>query len=110
MEYNGILPLGVGSENRARQCRISDLTPCAASPKPFLSEGVTFLRHDPGSKTIDAYKVRNEQVRNERARGIPHPTIFLVDNKGVIAMKLREESYRDRPTVEEILAAAKGMD
>ncbi len=71
--------------------------------------GYTLLS-DPGSKTIDAYKVRNEQVRNERAVGIPHPTIFLLDNNGVIAKKLREESYRDRPTVEQILAAAKGMD
>jgi peroxiredoxin len=71
--------------------------------------GYTLLS-DPGSKTIDAYKVRNMQVRPGRAEGIPHPTIFLVNNKGIIAAKLREESYRDRPTVEEIVAAAKAMD
>jgi len=71
--------------------------------------GYTLLS-DPGSKTIDAYQIRNKDVRPGRAEGIPHPTIFLVDSTGVIAAKLREESYRERPTVEEIVAAAKAMD
>ena len=68
------------------------------------------LLSDLGSKTIDAYQVRNKQVRPGRAEGIPHPTIFLVNSQGIIASKLREESYRDRPTVEEIVTAAKAMD
>lgn len=68
------------------------------------------LLSDPGSKTIDAYGIRNRGVRPGRAEGIPHPTIFLVDGKGVVTAKLQEESYRDRPTVEQIVAAAKAMD
>ena len=68
------------------------------------------LLSDPGSKTIDAYKVRNEQVRPGRAEGIPHPTIFLVNSRGVIAAKLREESFIERPSVEQIVASAKAMD
>lgn len=68
------------------------------------------LLSDPGSKTIDAYKVRNEDVRPGRAEGIPHPTIFFVNKKGTITAKLREESYRDRPAIEAIVAAAKAMD
>lgn len=73
------------------------------------SIGYTLLS-DPGSKTIDAYKIRNMNVRPGRAEGIPHPTIYLVDNKGLIAAKLREESIRVRPTLEEIVEAAKAMD
>jgi peroxiredoxin len=73
------------------------------------SIGYTLLS-DPGSKTIDAYKVRNQQVRSGRAEGIPHPTIFLVNSEGVIAAKLREEGFKVRPTVEAIVAAAKAMD
>ncbi|MDA0349849.1 MAG: peroxiredoxin family protein [Verrucomicrobia bacterium] len=73
------------------------------------SIGYTLLS-DPGSKTIDAYKIRNMDVKPGRTEGIPHPTIFLLDNKGVIAAKLREESIRVRPTLEEIMAAAKAMD
>lgn len=71
--------------------------------------GYTLLS-DPGSKTIDAYEVRNKQVRPGRGEGIPHPTIFLVNSKGVIAAKLREEGYKVRPTVEDIVAEAKAMD
>jgi peroxiredoxin len=73
------------------------------------SIGYTLLS-DPGSKTIDAYKIRNMDVKPGKAEGIPHPTIFLVDNKRVITAKLREESIRVRPTLEEIVAAAKAMD
>ena len=69
--------------------------------------GFTLLS-DEGSKIIDAYKVRNEGARPGRAQGIPHPTIFLVNQEGVITAKLREESYRDRPTIEAIVEAAKG--
>ena len=68
------------------------------------------LLSDPGSKTIDAYKIRNEDVRPGRAEGIPHPTIFLINKQGTITAKLSEESYRDRPTIDAIVAAAKAMD
>lgn len=71
--------------------------------------GYTLLS-DPGSKTIDAYKIRNENVRPGRAEGIPHPTIFLLNSEGIIEAKLREESIRNRPTTEEIVTAANAMD
>jgi peroxiredoxin len=65
---------------------------------------------DPGSITIDAYKIRNTKVRPGRAEGIPHPTIFLVNKEGKITAKLREENFRERPTIEAIVAAAKKID
>ena len=73
------------------------------------SLGYTLLS-DPGSKTIDAYKVRNESARPGRSEGIPNPTVFLVNNNGVIAAKLREENMKVRPTIEAIVAAAEAMD
>ncbi|MCB1122539.1 MAG: redoxin domain-containing protein [Verrucomicrobiae bacterium] len=75
------------------------------------TEGITFtLLSDLGSKTIEAYKVRNEEAKSGKAQGIPHPTIFLLNKQGIIEAKLREESYRDRPTIEQIVAAANAMD
>jgi peroxiredoxin len=68
------------------------------------------LLSDPGSKTIDAYQIRNKDVRPGKAEGIPHPTIFLVNGKGIIAAKLREEGYKERPTIEAIVAAANSME
>ena len=73
------------------------------------SIGFTMLS-DPGSTAIDAYKIRNEKVRPGRAEGIPHPTIFLVNKNGKITAKLQEESYRERPTIDAIVAAAKAMN
>lgn len=74
-------------------------------------EDITFaLLSDPGSKTIDAYEIRNEEVRSERANGIPHPAIFLINGDSIITAKLLEASYRDRPTVEKIVAAAQAMN
>ncbi len=68
--------------------------------------GIEFtLLSDPGSKTIDAYGVRNKEATG-RTAGIPHPTIFIVDQKAVIRFKFRRESYKERPAPEEIIAAA----
>ncbi|MBT5900596.1 MAG: redoxin domain-containing protein, partial [Opitutaceae bacterium] len=67
--------------------------------------GLTYpLLADPGSKTIDAYGIRNHEARG-KGLGVPHPAIFVVDRTGVIRAKLMEESYRDRPSSEAIQAA-----
>lgn len=68
---------------------------------------ITFpLLSDPGSKTIDAYGIRNREASG-RFEGIPHPTTFVLDAKGIIRAKLSHEGYRERPTVEELIEAAK---
>ena len=56
------------------------------------------LLSDPESKVIDAFGVRNEEVRSsKRMNGIPHPVIYVIGADGVVKAKLFEESYRDRP-------------
>ncbi len=71
--------------------------------------GLTYpLLSDSGSKTIDAYGLRNEQAKG-RAEGVPHPAILVIDRKGMIRSKLMRENYRDRPAASEILAAARSL-
>ena len=68
---------------------------------------ITFpLLSDEGSKTIDAYGIRNEEATG-RFAGIPHPTTFVVDDKGVIRAKLFHEGYKERHTSEELIQAVK---
>ena len=71
--------------------------------------GLTFpLLSDVGSKVIDAYGVRNHEAKG-RGAGIPHPVLFIVDQKGVIRAKLGREGYRARPESVEIIAAASAL-
>jgi peroxiredoxin len=68
--------------------------------------GITFpLLADVGSKTIDAYGIRNQEAKG-RAAGVAHPVLFLLDQQGVIRAKLMRDNYKDRPEVDEIIAAA----
>ena len=78
--------------------------------RAFASKrGIEFtLLSDPGSKTIDAYAVRNAEATG-RTNGIPHPTIFLVDRESVIRFKLRYEGYKVRTTSQEIIEAAQKL-
>lgn len=65
------------------------------------------LLSDPDSKVIDAYKLRNEDVRKgSRQDGIPHPATVLVDKERVVRAKLAYDDFRKRHTTEELLAAA----
>jgi peroxiredoxin len=64
------------------------------------------LLSDPGSKTIEAYHIRNEAAKG-KAEGVPYPGTFIVDRAGVIRAKLFLEGYRDRSSAEEIVTAAK---
>jgi peroxiredoxin Q/BCP len=71
---------------------------------------ITFpLLSDPESRVIDAYKLRNEDVRpNSRQDGVPHPVTVLVDKKGVVRARLAYD-VRKRHTTEELLAAAESI-
>ena len=66
------------------------------------------LLSDAGSRVIDAYGVRNAEAKG-RAAGVPHPAIFLIDQKGKIQAKLMRDGYRERPGSDEIVAAAKNL-
>ena len=70
---------------------------------------ITFpLLSDPGSKTIDAYHIRNEAAKG-KAEGVPEPGTFIVDKNDVIRAKLFLEGYRTRHTTDELIRAAKAV-
>jgi peroxiredoxin len=70
---------------------------------------ITFpLLSDPGSKTIDAYHIRNQAAQG-RAQGVPNPGTFIVDGAGIIRAKLFLEGYRDRHTTEALIKAAEAV-
>ena len=64
------------------------------------------LLSDTGSKTIDAYGIRNKEAP-ERFSGIPHPSTFILDTKGVIRAKLFLEGYKERHAPEALVQALK---
>ncbi|BET68214.1 peroxiredoxin-like family protein [Opitutales bacterium ASA1] len=77
--------------------------------KSAAKHGLTLaLLSDEGSKTIDAFGIRNHEAKGKGV-GVPHPAVFLVDSKGTITAKLMHEGHRTRPTPGDILAAAHGM-
>ena len=72
--------------------------------------GIQFpLLSDKNSKVIDGFKVRNKGATKGKAVGVPHPVLFLVDSKGVVAAKLGYEGYKKRPPADEIIAAVKDL-
>jgi peroxiredoxin len=59
----------------------------------------TFLS-DPGHRVIDRYG-----LLNPNGQGWPHPTTYVIDQKGVVRWKDTEVNYKVRPTNQMILAA-----
>ena len=79
--------------------------------KKFANQSsITFpLLSDGESKTIDAYRVRNQDVKpNSRQDGIPHPGTIVIDEEGVIRAKLFR-TVRKRHTLEELISAVRGL-
>ena len=65
----------------------------------------TFLS-DPGHRVIDRYGLLNP----DNPRGIPHPTTYVIDRKGVVKWKFTEVNYKIRPTNQMILDAIAKLD
>jgi peroxiredoxin len=68
------------------------------------------LLADAGSRTIDAWSVRNEEARGTQMDGIPRPGIALVDARGIIRAKLFHDGYKTRPAPGAIIDAAKAIE
>lgn len=68
------------------------------------------LLRDVDAEHANAYGVRNEQYEpGHRAYGIPHPGILFVRPDGTVAAKFAVDGYKERPPVEQVLAALTGM-
>lgn len=64
------------------------------------------LLSDTGSKTIDAYGIRNKEAP-ERLNGIPHPGTFIIGTNGLIHSKLFLEGYKERHPTEALVQGLK---
>jgi peroxiredoxin len=60
---------------------------------------------DPGHLVINRYGLLNPND----PRGIPHPTTYVIDRRGVVRWKFTEVNYRVRPTNAMILDALKAI-
>ena len=66
------------------------------------------LLSDAGSKHVNALGIRDEQYEKEHfAYGVPKPGVLFIDAAGVIRLKRATPGYRDRPPLDELLAAVK---
>jgi hypothetical protein len=66
------------------------------------------LLSDPESKIIDSFGIRNENIKDGFAKGVPHPGLFLLNAAGRVEAKYFEEDYRERVTVSAILTGRFG--
>ena len=64
------------------------------------------LLSDAGSKTIDAFGIRNKEAP-DRWSGIPYPGTFIVGTNGVIRSKLFLEGYKERHGIDALVQALK---
>ena len=68
------------------------------------------LLSDEGSRTIDAFHLRDPQYKpGSRAYGVPQPSIFVIAPDGVIRAKLADEGFKVRPDNEAVLAAVDAL-
>lgn len=58
------------------------------------------LLSDPGHRVIDRYG-----LLNPAGRGWPHPTVYVIDQEGIVRWKFTEVNYKVRPTNAMILGA-----
>ena len=71
-------------------------------PFPLLS--------DPGSVTIDAWKLRDLRYKPDSfAWGVPYASIYILSPSGVLEAKLAEEDYKVRPPLSVVLSVIDGL-
>jgi peroxiredoxin len=66
------------------------------------------LLSDPDHRVIDRYGLFNPD--ESRRRPVPHPTTFVIDQRGVVQWKFVEINYRIRPELDDILAAVSALE
>jgi len=60
---------------------------------------------DPDGSTFRRFGILNE----DDDRGIPHPTVVVVDASGMIRYRRTETDYEVRPPVDELLEVLRGL-
>ena len=69
------------------------------------------LLSDPESSAIIQLGLLNHTYDpSTKYYGVPYPGVFLIDSEGIIIGKFAEESYRDRPLMEDLTRAVNELD
>ncbi|MBX2833865.1 MAG: peroxiredoxin family protein [Micavibrio sp.] len=64
------------------------------------------LLSDQNSEVIKAFNILNTDIEPKTSYyGVPHPTIYIIDNEGTIQAVLAEDGYKARPSIEAIMNA-----
>lgn len=64
------------------------------------------LLHDEQAKHVNLLGVRNtEYAEGHMAYGVPHPGILYLRPNGEVALSFAVPGYRQRPPIEDVLAA-----
>ena len=71
------------------------------------SEGLEFdILLDPGAETIRAWGLLNA----DDGRGVPHPTVAIIDRDGTVRYVLTETDYRLRPPSADLVELLRALD
>ena len=62
---------------------------------------------DPDLAVTDSFGLRHVGGRAATGEDKPFPTTFIVDAQGMVRAKIENDTYRDRPSPKEVLAALK---
>lgn len=70
------------------------------------------LLSDEGSKTIDAFGIRNDAMEGKKfgkndLSGIPHPGTYILSEDGTILAKIFLERYQERHATDELIKLVK---
>lgn len=68
------------------------------------------LLFDPRGETVARYGIRDPEYAGKELDGVPRPSVFVLDARGIVRWSKIETDYRERPTVEEIAAALDAFD
>lgn len=72
--------------------------------------GVSFpILSDTGHRVIDAYGIRDPDYNGQKFEGIPHPSVYIIDQTGKVAWARVEQDYKERPINDEVRAALKNL-
>jgi peroxiredoxin len=63
------------------------------------------LLSDRHAAVIDRYGLRDPEYARQKIDGVPHPAVFVLDQRGRVRWSKIETDYRERPSNEEVSAA-----
>ena len=82
-----------------------------ADVQAAAADWLAYLKSERGlaNKTIEAYRIRNKEVKDSPIDGVPYPGTFLVGQDGIIHAKLFYDGYKKRHHAKDIIKATEKL-